>query len=249
MKIILSPAKTMQEADDDFTPEGMPRFPEKTEALLAKMRAMDSASLKKLWNCSSRLAEENEERLRRMDLYGRLTPAVCAYTGLAYRHLAVSAMTEKQLAYIKDHLYILSGFYGLLGAFDGITPYRLEMQAVFPDGMTLYDYWGSLLHDALMENDGLIINLASREYAKCITPYLRENERMITCVFGEEKNGKILQKGTAAKMARGEAVFWMSENSIENPEDLKRFGPGYTFREEFSSADEYVFTANAEETL
>ena len=34
-----------------------------------------------------------------------------------------------QLDYVREHLRILSGFYGLLRPFDGVTPYRLEMQA------------------------------------------------------------------------------------------------------------------------
>lgn len=33
------------------------------------------------------------------------------------------------LDYLREHLRILSGFYGLLRPFDGVTPYRLEMQA------------------------------------------------------------------------------------------------------------------------
>ena len=31
--------------------------------------------------------------------------------------------------YIQEHLRILSGFYGIVKPFDGVTPYRLEMQA------------------------------------------------------------------------------------------------------------------------
>ena len=46
---------------------------------------------------------------------------------------------------------------------------------------------------------------------------------MITCVFGEERNGKIVEKGTLCKMARGEMVRYMAENQIEQPEQLKRF--------------------------
>ena len=34
-----------------------------------------------------------------------------------------------QFDYVQDHLRILSGFYGVLKPMDGVTPYRLEMQA------------------------------------------------------------------------------------------------------------------------
>ena len=43
-------------------------------------------------------------------------------------------------------------------------------------------------------------------------------------------------------MARGEMVRFMAENSIENPEDIKKFDRlGYSFRSDLSSDVEYVF--------
>ena len=35
------------------------------------------------------------------------------------------------LEYLQDNLRILSGFYGFLKPFDGVVPYRLEMQSKF----------------------------------------------------------------------------------------------------------------------
>ena len=64
----------------------------------------------------------------------------------------------------------------------------------------------------------------------------------ITCVFGEWINGKIAQKGTYAKMARGEMVRFMAEKEIENREEIKKFDRlGYVFREELSSEKNYIF--------
>ena len=51
-----------------------------------------------------------------------------------------------------------------------------------------------------------------------------------------------MTKGTYAKMARGEMVRFMAENSIESPEAIKRFDRlGYAFRPDLSSDTEYVF--------
>ena len=51
-----------------------------------------------------------------------------------------------------------------------------------------------------------------------------------------------MTKGTYAKMARGEMVRFMAENSIESPEDIKRFDRlGYAFRPDLSSDTEYDF--------
>ena len=58
-----------------------------------------------------------------------LTPAILAYEGIQYQYMAPGVFNQEELAYVEEHLRILSGFYGLLRPFDGVTPYRLEMQA------------------------------------------------------------------------------------------------------------------------
>jgi cytoplasmic iron level regulating protein YaaA (DUF328/UPF0246 family) len=247
MKIILAPAKKMKRADDDFAWRSLPVFLNKTEILLEKMRSMESAELKKMWKCSDQIVRQNEERLRTMDLENRLSPAVFTYVGLAYQHMAPGAMTEKQLEYLQEHLRILSGFYGVLKPFDGVAPYRLEMQAAVPGLGDLYSFWGDALYKEVRDEDGVIVSLASKEYSSAIEKYLGENDRMVTVVFGERKNGKIIQKGTMAKMARGEMTWWMAENDVRDPLELKEFDAGWRFSEEDSSEEEFVFIAAEKE--
>ena len=127
---------------------------------------------------------------------------------------------------------------------DGVTPYRLEMQAkaVIGEYKNLYEYWGELLYKDVKDESGIIINLASKEYSKCIEKYLSPEDRYITIIFCELSNGKLVTKGTYAKMARGEMVRFMAENCIENPEEIKGFNRlGYVFRDDLSSETEYVF--------
>ena len=67
-------------------------------------------------------------------------------------------------------------------------------------------------------------------------------KRFITCVFGEEKDGKIMEKGTMCKMARGEMVRYMAENQIEAPEDIQAFDRlDYRFDRACSDDGTYVF--------
>lgn len=49
--------------------------------------------------------------------------------------------------YVQEHLRIMSAFYGVLKPMDGITPYRLEMQARAAIGhyKNLYEFWGDKL--------------------------------------------------------------------------------------------------------
>ena len=88
-----------------------------------------------------------------------------------------------------------SGFYGVLRPFDGVTPYRLEMQAKASVGgfKDLYEYWGDSLYQELTsDGDHVILNLASKEYSKCIEKYLTSEDTYITCVFGEVVDGKVV---------------------------------------------------------
>ena len=119
---------------------------------------------------------------------------------------------------IQEHLRVLSAFYGVLKPMDGVTPYRLEMQAkaVIENEKNLYDYWGDMLYKGVRDEKGIIINLASKEYSKCIERYLSEEDTYISITF--------------------------CELSIENPEEIKKFNRlGYVFREDLSTKIEYVF--------
>ena len=66
--------------------------------------------------------------------------------------------------------------------------------------------------------------------------------RFITCVFGEMIGTKVVEKGTLAKMARGEMVRFMAEKQIEDVEDIKSFGSlNYHFADHLSDENTYVF--------
>ena len=200
--------------------------------------------LKTIWKCNDKITEQNFNRFENMDLYHLLTPAVLLYEGTAFQYIAPSVFEDSQFEYVQNHLRIISAFYGVLKPRDGVTPYRLEMQAKVGIGETknLYEYWGDLLYRSVIDNSRVIINLASKEYSKCIEKYLTQQDRYITIIFCELSGDKLVTKGTYAKMARGEMVRFMAENCIENPEDIKKFDRlGYSFRSDLSSDVEYVF--------
>lgn len=93
-----------------------------------------------------------------------------------------------------------------------------------------------------MDESRTIINLASREYSRCIEKYLLPEDIFVTCFFGESAGGKLVQKGVYAKMARGEMVRFMAENRIETPEEMKKFNRlGYEFRDDLSDDSTFIF--------
>ena len=249
MRIIISPAKKMNVDTDSFPYRDLPEFLTSTEELCRKMQSMSYEELKKLWKCNDQIAQLNVRRLGDMDLRKGLTPALLAYEGIQYQYMAPGVFTDGEYAYIQEHLRILSGFYGVLKPFDGVTPYRLEMQAKLKIGQCkdLYAYWGDRLAKALFAETDCILNLASKEYSICISKYLPAPVRFITCVFGEEKNGKVIEKGTMCKMARGEMVRFMAQNQIQTPEQIRSFDRlNYRFDGVRSDESTYVFLRKGE---
>lgn len=247
MRIILSPAKKMNVDSDKLAPLGMPVFLNDTAEILKWLQTKNYEELKALWKCNDKIAEQNVERLAHMELYDALTPAILSYEGIAYQYMAPAVFEEKHLQYVQKHLRILSAFYGVLKPMDGVTPYRLEMQAKATIAHTknLYEYWGDRIYTEVRDESGIIINLASKEYSKCVEKYLAEKDKYITITFCEKSGEKLVTKGTYAKMARGEMVRYMAEHQIEDLEEIKKFhGLGYVYREDLSGETEYVFERN-----
>lgn len=253
MRILLSPTKKMKEEVESSLETTKPIFEEDAIKIAAILKSMDAKDLKKLWGCNDKILEENRERLQNFGLLDRAkSPAILSYEGIAFQYMAPTVFSEEMLSYVKEHLRILSGFYGVLKAMDGIRPYRLEMQAKLKIGAKkdLYEFWGDRLYKEVRGEDGLMINLASKEYSKIIEKYLTKEDEMINCHFGEWKDGKFITKGTYAKMARGEMVRFMAENQVKKPEELKNFGNlGYRFLEERSTKQDYYFMRKESEEV
>ena len=244
MKIIISPAKKMKSEPDLYPCSGLPVFLDKTRELAKWMKKLTFQEAKELWKCNDAIARENYQRFQSMELEKNLTPAILSYEGIQYQYMAPSVFEGKEIAYIQEHLCILSGFYGALRPLDGVTPYRLEMQAKAAVAGTrdLYEFWGDAICRAVTAGEGTVLNLASKEYSKCVEKYLRPEDRFVTCVFGELSDGKVRQKGTLAKMARGEMVRYLAQTGAREPEDARGFDHlGYRFREDLSGPAEYVF--------
>ena len=49
----------------------------------------------------------------------------------------------------------------------------------------LQELWGSRLYDEVIDDSRIIINLASKEYSKCVEKYLTREDRYITITFVE----------------------------------------------------------------
>ena len=251
MRIIISPAKKMRVDTDAFTCTRIPVFSDRAGLLKDWIRGLSYEQKKKLWAASDKITTENADRFAHMDLEKNLTPALLSYDGIQYTYMAPAVFEDGQFDYVEDHLRILSGFYGVVRPLDGLVPYRLEMQARWTDAeagellagyRNLYSFWGDSIYREVMDESRVLINLASKEYSRCIEKYLQPEDRFISCIFGELSGDRVVQKGVYAKMARGEMVRFMAGIHAEEPEEIKEFNwSGYRYDPARSTDTEYIF--------
>lgn len=242
MKVLLSPTKQLQMGR--YPAKQLPRFLDESRQIAQQLQAYDASQLQALMRINETIAKENVKRYADLQFTSLASSAFFSYDGLAFKHMHRETFDADDLRYVEEHIRILSGLYGLLRPMDGIEPYRLEMQTKLEVAgcKNLYAFWQHKLADALLEEEGetpLIINLASKEYAKVVAPYLPD---MVTITFYVEKGGKLTSGSTAVKMARGAMVHAMVKNRWENVAELRQFAQdGYVYSSTLSTPLELVF--------
>ena len=68
----------------------------------------------------------------------------------------------------------------------------MKAKAEIEDTKNLYDYWGERLYRSVLDDSRIIINLASKEYSKCIEKYLSDKDKYITVTFCEQSGDDLL---------------------------------------------------------
>lgn len=248
IQIFIAPAKKMQALDDSPAPAALPRFNEEAKALARALSKLSLTELMQLYKCSASIAAQNFERLQhfKADNLALLTPALFAYQGIQYQYMSARVLTSTDYAYLQQHLFILSGLYGLLRPMDGVSPYRLEMQAkfAFEGAQDLYAFWQDKVRTALCQlqqetgRELVLLDLASAEYSRV----LPSDFTTIKVRFCVESKGKLVERGTLCKMARGAMVQYLARSQAESLEVLPHFaGLDFKYSPEHSSAELYTF--------
>ena len=100
----------------------------------------------------------------------------------------------------------------------------------------------NLHRSVLADGTDWVLDLASKEYSAAVEKHLPASVPLVRCVFGQEQEGKVVEKGTLCKMARGEMVRFMAETGAARPEDLQAFDRlGYRFSPRHSAENTLVF--------
>ncbi len=243
MIAFISPAKKMRPTTMDTITPTQPLFLSQAAALADVLRQLAPWQLESTMKLNAQLALDVFGQFQEFDASRAGTPALLTYDGLQYKNLDARTLSREELLWAQDHAAILSGLYGFLRPLDGVLPYRLEMQYPVPfDGKTLYKLWGDRLYRALFQKGEVVLDLASKEYSKAVTPYLTGHDRMISCEFLVPKGKKLRALATESKMARGQMLRYLIKNKIDDPAELMHFSwNGYCFAPASSTDSHYVF--------
>lgn len=250
MKYLISPAKTL-DLDSALPTQtySEPVFLDQAQTLIDTIKPYSPSDIASLMKLSDKLATLNVERYQAWEKAHNTDnsrPAVFTFMGDVYTGLDAYSLDQEQIQYAQAHLRILSGLYGLLKPLDLMQPYRLEMGTKLsnPDGDNLYHFWSDKIAPALdaeLEDDELLVNLASNEYFKAVDKKALNNP-IITPNFLDEKNGQYKVISFYAKKARGLMVRYLVEQQASTIEDIKGFDlAGYRYDPERSKTNEPVF--------
>ena len=249
MKIIISPAKKMKR-EEYVAPLHRPMFLKEAGELLSFLRSLSDSEMAKVWKVKGALLSSSLSSLSMLSLEDIGSPAIFSYDGIQYTYMSPSSFTDSMLEYAEKNLRIISGLYGLLRPLDGVGTYRLEMESPIsiPGYGDLYSYWGGKIASSLMEDERLLVNLASAEYSKAVLPYLPSTVTVVTPVFLDWEKGRYVSKGVYAKMERGEMVRFLAETGAETVEDIMKFSSrGYEFSRFLSDSNTLCFVRKDEE--
>ncbi len=231
MIVLISPAKTFNIRP--YSKGLTPYYNMEAQELIKSLKKLDKNTIIKKMKVSEKLATQIMEDYKN---FGKTkNSAIFSYYGHQFKHFDVDSIATNQYDTIAQSLYILSGLYGILNAFDDISPYRLEMQdkTLF----NLYDYWHDKIHKFIdtKHKGETIINLCSHEYGQLVDHL----EQTITINFSQKIDNNYKIHSMEVKKLRG---LFARHLMLNINDDLKSIAiDGYTFDEKLSDDHHYTY--------
>lgn len=253
LAILLHSSKTMRGVESAHATYQRPALLEQAVKLSAYLSCLSVAQLQAAMQLSPTMAAKTHTLMSEWSAEPNLQrPAIDAFLGDIYSGLQTQSFTAADRTYANDHLFILSGLYGILRALDSIHPYRLEMGYRLPDEpyMSLYKFWGDRLAKQLPKG-ATIINLSAVEYTKALLPHL-PTATVITPKFltVSPKTGEPAFVTVHAKIARGAFARWLIQHRVDDVSKLKEFNDlGYRYDSVASTPEQPVFVCQTFEGL
>jgi cytoplasmic iron level regulating protein YaaA (DUF328/UPF0246 family) len=253
MLMLISPAKKLDvETPAPIKKSTQAELLDEAQLLINDLRRLAPQDVSALMGISDKLGVLNYERYQDWQLpftSENAKQAILAFKGDVYVGLDAESFDAEDFRFAQQHLRILSGLYGVLRPLDLMQAYRLEMGTRFenPRGKDLYQFWGSVITDALnaqlkKNKSDVLVNLASNEYFKSVKKAKLAVD-IITPIFKDNKNGQYKIISFYAKKARGLMAAYAIKHKITDAGQLKQFDTdGYQYNAELSKENDWVFT-------
>ena len=230
MIFLISPSKTMKPCLENGI-HTIPMFQQESRVLLQIIQKMTIEELRKLFACSSAIATENYHRFQQFE---EVHTAIYAYIGQVYQGIHQVPLSSKQVQFLQEHLFIVSGLYGLVRPLDLIGLYRLPMDVKL-QGLELFEYWKPYLKQELKGQ--LLVNLCSEEYAAAFED---ESLSVIHIEFLTKEHRT--PHSMKLKLLRGQMIHFIAVNRINDIESLQQIQvDNYTYDEVLSSGQRFIY--------
>ena len=231
MIVLLSPTKTF--TNHTIVSNNIPLFMNKSNKLINVLKDFTEKEVIETFKVSETLGKRTYSYFQNLE---NKHSCIYLYGGTAFKHLDPISLPEKSL----ENVYIFSALYGLLNAFDAISPYRLDFTNNIID-KSLYAYWGSSIDEYLKTNfhGKIIINLASKEYSDLIN---LEEPNIYTITFVESKNNKDTRGSMMLKKMRGLLTRHILKEDIKTIDQLLKINlEGFTYSKNESNSNLITF--------
>jgi uncharacterized protein len=244
LTVLIHSSKTMRSAQTG-TVMRAPELIDRAQQLDRYLKTLSSEQLTKIMHVSPSLAQKTHTMIKDWNADPtKQSLAIDSFIGDIYSGLRAGDLSAKDRDYADKTLRILSGLYGIIRPYDGISPYRLEMayKLLGFSSPNLYTFWHDTITKCLPDK-GVVVNVSSVEYTKAVLPYI-ESTRIITPRFLtiDLKTHQPAFVVVHAKIARGAFARWLITSKITDAAKFSEFNDiGYIFDKELSSPNEPVF--------
>jgi cytoplasmic iron level regulating protein YaaA (DUF328/UPF0246 family) len=237
----------MRKSDGKIKRINPPQLISKTELLARYLKSLSVAELQTIMSISSNLAIKTHSQIAEWSTEpDKQSIGLDSFIGDIYSGLQVKGLTREDRRYANEHLYILSGLYGLIRPLDTICSYRLEMGYKLTGFKTpnLYKFWGNEIANCLPKNQ-IVVNTSSVEYSRTVLPYIEQSliftPKFLTISSTTKKPTFVT---VHSKIARGSFARWLITDRVENAERFSEFKEiGYEYSPELSNSNEPTYVA------
>lgn len=240
MKFLIPTAKEMA---SNLTPVTPTPLSSNSLAIVEAITSYEPNDLAKRYKIKTGMAEVEWQRWQAIQQgQAQSFPALDLFNGLMYRQINRQNLSDADMNYLSQHLFITSALYGIIPATYPIAPHRLDFHTKLKiEDKSLKQIWQEDYDRFLATQTEPVVSLLSSEFEQVFSPNYQE--KLIKIAFFEEnQDGQLKKHSTISKKARGQFVNVVMKHKPETIDDLKAMAvTDFHYRSDLSKANHLVF--------